>query len=1078
MKSLSRFLDKASQTTKVLVSAVILGAGIFVLGGLALVVILGQDSNISVRDMVVTNVTDSALTVTWVSDNPYVGRIFYKEGEASFSGVFAQSGAMQSWDDRDVELNKDNQYVQIDGGAKARYTHHVTVRDLKPEATYSFRVGGTLSGKEGEIKSAMTMKLREQLNQPDPAYGKVEGVDNADSFVYVSIPTTNEFPALLSATTATNGTYSLDFSALAKNYILTDVVASIRTTNRPLVSYQFKSESYKPLETIKVEAQVSAQSTLDGNILGTAAAQARRSPEGPSCSASFRCQDSSASGLAVTCQNGPAAGDGKVDCTCGNGTTIVDIGLNSSNVAIVNCIGPITPALTPGTTPPATALVSPTGGNYQGDCNDPAAGVSGRSVGDIALQMGLNCTDPNPASRDNNYFFIGINCSSNADNVPPAANCGASPIKSLNQLCRERTGTGTNPCANITGVAVLGTATGLNAAAPEVERISYVSRWNGTKCESFGNLSGNIAGSMVTQADATVGRCQINRGVASNRCTILPNRTGLASVTIPAGQDFYREPGSDSVNVCCAVGSRNNPANSTTNGCNVTTTARTLRTEDRVEVALEAEGITIDRCNAYRVARLTTDASVAGGPYTGTPVNVARKMELDVSNINSSMHGNLCINIVNNSAELYASCRAGQSLVLVEREPIAGGAEDRINSFSCVLPIASDSIVIPIPAYCFDDKDEDNIIAIFDNSADFGVDFSFPHEPYNAVCDSRAIIESYYLMLANAGHVRSLGVPAECRGRIENTDPRLTLPARLKILEPNFRPVCEKYYGSIDLTSIISSNNQPRLNGLVKGISAQTATNTVEVTESGRYSFTGSSGAVFANADIVVDPAAGKALVGFYNDINGNGQKDANEPFAEGGNQDITLEKESSAISYDLNAGWNLIHIPMIDNRADNPVLKASDLLKYWNAQGAKLIHVAKYDGSKFTMVTLREGTDFSSADFILLPGMGLFVFNDGDSIPLVFSGNYPETARPVNLANGWNLVGIYAPNQSYTSEALLKKMEQAGVKADTLSQFENGTYQSVVLDNSTLFGNNFNIVETRGYFTRVAEGGGRSFTP
>lgn len=168
----------------------------------------------------------------------------------------------------------------------------------------------------------------------------------------------------------------------------------------------------------------------------------------------------------------------------------------------------------------------------------------------------------------------------------------------------------------------------------------------------------------------------------------------------------------------------------------------------------------------------------------------------------------------------------------------------------------------------------------------------------------------------------------------------------------------------------------------------------------------------------------------------------------------------------------------MVDTRQQTAVRTAGDLIDYWATQGADVKHVARFKGGKFELFGKRETGTTYAPDFNLVPGEGLFIFNQGSNIEVTFSGNEFSQSFPLNLSNGWNLVGVIAPNASYNSEQLLKKMSTDGVQADTISQFENGNYQSVISDEGTLFGNNFNVIATRGYFLKVQSGGGQQFTP
>jgi hypothetical protein len=86
----------------------------------------------------------------------------------------------------------------------------------------------------------------------------------------------------------------------------------------------------------------------------------------------------------------------------------------------------------------------------------------------------------------------------------------------------------------------------------------------------------------------------------------------------------------------------------------------------------------------------------------------------------------------------------------------------------------------------------------------------------------------------------------------------------------------------------------------------------------------------------------------------------------------------------------------------------------------------------------------------------------------------------PFRVQNGWNLVGVYTNEKTYTAEQLLKGMNDAKITADTVSKYDSGLYSNVVYENSILYGNSFNLIERQGYFIKVKSGGGTDvkFTP
>jgi hypothetical protein len=69
------------------------------------------------------------------------------------------------------------------------------------------------------------------------------------------------------------------------------------------------------------------------------------------------------------------------------------------------------------------------------------------------------------------------------------------------------------------------------------------------------------------------------------------------------------------------------------------------------------------------------------------------------------------------------------------------------------------------------------------------------------------------------------------------------------------------------------------------------------------------------------------------------------------------------------------------------------------------------------------------------------------------------------------------SPDTDYQSESLINAIQDSGIEANVISRFENGNYQSIVEDQDVIFGNNFNVIDKRGYFVRVESDGG-VFTP
>jgi len=253
------------QKTKILR---MLSKGILVLTGLFLLGFLGWTVYRGIKfrpyKVRVTNVTDSAFTVSWVTDSPMSGIVYYGEKSTFLPGPLAWLGKKKAVDDRDfsdaqsecvsrfneeASKNKDENFTIDASGFDCNdikvwkygkyYTHHVTVQNLEAEKEYFFRVGdGVLSyGKNsgefvvGEIEgvgdfSTKTSPLFSEVLAPNPAFGTTETVYQTsdgyysyekeyDSMVFLSIKNSEglSFP-VLSSVANKDGGWSMDLSNL------------------------------------------------------------------------------------------------------------------------------------------------------------------------------------------------------------------------------------------------------------------------------------------------------------------------------------------------------------------------------------------------------------------------------------------------------------------------------------------------------------------------------------------------------------------------------------------------------------------------------------------------------------------------------------------------------------------------------------------------------------------------------------------------------------------------------------------------------------------------------------------------
>ncbi len=911
--------------------------------GVTMATLLISDNNISVRDMAITNVTDTAFSVTWVSDEPYVGGIVFQDND-NWPVLFAQSGKSVVFDDRDVELDSQGVYRQVDTGAKARYTHHITLRGLKPETQYFFRVTGRMNGKVGDIKSATTQKLREDLKTPDPFYGKVEGenLPQDDGFVILNEKAVGqeEFTYVSAPLSPTN-TYSFDVTVFNKQSLKAkDYVANLALGKSIRLSHGFTQDSYKPAENIVIQKA----SEPIGQVLGTVRAQ------GDTCTVGF---------LKVNVRSSSSI-NSSVLKTLDPGT-VVGLSIDS-----VNSDGYAW-----------RKLANPDAVGIQ---NNPNAWVA---TGLFLCQLPTNTNQPSPPSIPEPQQ-LQVSQSTTIQNCQPGEYLTTSKL-------------------NFRSTAAV-SSSNVISLLEEGEKLNLITCYD----ESWARVEYNGAPGYVSMT--YIQRIEPN-----------PIAEFISQVTTPTEtNEYFQQLISNSTQVL-------------------------ENANELIRCAANYGGRTED----YRVS---DQMSIDGYSLVGN-------IEVNGRRVNCHWLGIIDIGV--------------DPIVGVSRSNLAPISYLAIPNFS-ELPLAAREYCVEAYGGLVDDYVQPQCVVdlktvnLFREFSPRTVQFINGEKSCISLgttsqSDVRYNLVSFGWVSTSAGFVSPSSNPAnEVNAKSLKYIP--CMKYELAPSQPQSSTILPKLSAS-------SPADPKALRGKVLGAGTDQR---LELTESGRYAFF-TNGERIAEQDIVVRD--GQVEVRLFNDDNGNGIKDEAETYFSDYTQ-ITFAKEATAEEFSLTSGWNLIHLPLIDTRTDGNVGKASDLIDYWNGQGADIKHVARFRGGNFQIFSKREsGTEFAQ-DFDLIPGEGLFVLNLGTNVNVTFSGNRFESSVPVKLNQGWNLVGIMAPGKSYNSEQSLASMKAQGFSADTISQFEGGTYQSVISKDDTIFGNNFNITDKRGYFVRVETGGGSNYDP
>lgn len=249
----------------------------------------------------------------------------------------------------------------------------------------------------------------------------------------------------------------------------------------------------------------------------------------------------------------------------------------------------------------------------------------------------------------------------------------------------------------------------------------------------------------------------------------------------------------------------------------------------------------------------------------------------------------------------------------------------------------------------------------------------------------------------------------------------------------------------------------------VLGTSDSTATE-VKVDSSGKYKVTDVKGYQIVNSEVwVLDTGtANTGSLKFFEDKNRNSIKDEGEEYITTP-LEVKVEKQSDVVKYEFVAGWNLISYNLAEGST------ASKLISSINGFGGYATHVATYTTGSWMMYSERAGQKLGS-DFKLVPGKGYFV-KVIKPVTMYIEGKLVEKDQSIYLNTGWNLVGLRSTVTG--AKNLIEEVNKTpALNLDTVTRLESGRYENLVSDGTTFYGNDFELKSEKGYFIRLKKGG------
>lgn len=995
--------------------------------------ILLADRNIKPDFVRITNLTDTGATVTWYTEEKTIGKVYIQEesSESSWTKlpIFSQLSKDTFYDDRDIEQSTDpnvdlkNEWTIKEDGLQKRNTHHVTLRNLKPDTEYKFRMGGVIKtitiDKDGEdLTTFTTQELIDDIKIPDPAYGKVEGVsDNvSDTIIFgaVTDSTNTIVSSSFSTTLSDSSTYSIDLNLLKNNIQEDETEAgglSIQILTKEAGQYSniFKLESYQPLDTIKINSDSTGENINYSPLVSVVNA------------AEF-----------IECSN---PDDYQVQCTCpqnnafygciknadwatkfvpANGSCNHARGDSPDNsVAYLDCPG----VADSGYTNPADTVATGdlqeeyyTGRVVSDNVNTDSEGnrTCDPLLGETAFPCSCGCVAYSvfqSYSISEGIPIQSVSCSLVCDKLRageytvPADRMPSSHQSSLPQASGASIPVGDGIVSSPDTII---DPFSNNQVRVEVTDPDCPSGWScNDTCLDF-NIYADITRAKAYETNYCDGYSQWRwvTGGQNNSCGGSPSdRRDLNTGFCPTGTGI----------VFIGVESEYHKA------------GYEIDLEMQQKFGWDAEVVWIlDSCKKPNDSNNITHCN-----YLETFAYTAHCYGSTASDINFVFCDSDLIDTTNVDRNLLkheVTYMYFNSSSPVVRNAFVSPSDPNISLMTCGQ--AFDELVSEANS-----NDGGNITFVYNNTQGSGST----------------------IITAIANSIPGVS-EAQVRSALTGND-ETTLKA---IATSGF---CD----NIDIVQTKSKLNK----GLDTFAQEETDNEVVTQTyEAGQYAITSNldSVKVKSNKVVISESNLEEAQVYFFLDNNSDGVKQDDEPLIDKPTS-ISIEKTAESFTYRINPGWNLISLPFVSNQ----FTKASELLGFWNDNGIQISSIAKFDNGNFVTYIHREEETYSN-DFHLVPGDAYFIKNLGNTTQFSLTGNeYQEL--PLDLSNGWNLVNIYSKDQDYTADSFIDECIAQDFQADIVSRYTGGLYDSVIKENDLLYGNDFHLFNKAGYFVRVTSG-------
>lgn len=187
-------LPKRKTLSNLLLAVIVLGLPLLIFATYKITqLITNANADTHPRNVILSNLTPSSITISWTTDSQVVGYIIPVKGGKRMSQIL---------DSRD---------------SKKRYTHYVELTELDPDTKYDFIIksgSDEYTQENGKNFTFTTAPISSEQVTPNAVYGRVSADIANDTIIYVLTKDKLSYPS--SDKVPKNGGWSVDISGLRK----------------------------------------------------------------------------------------------------------------------------------------------------------------------------------------------------------------------------------------------------------------------------------------------------------------------------------------------------------------------------------------------------------------------------------------------------------------------------------------------------------------------------------------------------------------------------------------------------------------------------------------------------------------------------------------------------------------------------------------------------------------------------------------------------------------------------------------------------------------------------------------------